>query len=187
MVTINQKIPDFEVKAYHNYEEVVLKSSGFRGSWLVMIFYPADFTFVCPTELEEAANHYEEFKKLGAEVVSVSTDKVETHKAWHDSSPAIQKVNYPMIADPTGKLCREFGVYIEDEGIALRGTFIIDPRGILKTMQINANSIGRSTDELLRTLRAAIYVDKHPGLVCPASWDTGKEALKPGMDLVGKI
>ena len=126
-------------------------------------------------------------KKLGAEVVSVSTDKVETHKAWHDSSPAIQKVNYPMIADPTGKLCREFGVYIEDEGIALPCTFIIDPRGILKTMQINANSIGRSTDELLRTLRAAIYVDKHPGLVCPASWDTGKEALKPGMDLVGKI
>lgn len=187
MITINQKVPEFEVEAYHNDEEKVFHLADFRGSWLVMIFYPADFTFVCPTELEEAAEHYAEFKKIGAEVVCVSTDKVETHKAWHDVSPAIAKVQYPMLADPTGKLCREFGVYQEDKGMALRGTFIIDPKGILKTIEINNNDIGRSTKELLRKLKAAIYVSKHPGKVCPASWEEGEETLKPGLDLVGKI
>lgn len=189
MITINSKIPDFKLKAYDpaKDDEVSVSSADFRGKWLVMIFYPADFTFICPTELEEAAEHYAEFKKLGAEVVSVSTDKVETHKAWHDVSPAIAKVQYPMIADPTGKLCREFGVYIEDEGMALRGTFIVDPKGIVKTIEIHDNSIGRSTGELLRKLKAAIFVSKHPGNVCPASWDEGDKTLKPGLDLVGKI
>ena len=187
MIQINQKIPDFEVKAYHKDEEHIVKASDFRGNWLVMIFYPADFTFVCPTELEEAAMRYDEFKKLGAEVVSISTDKVETHKAWHDTSPAISKVRYPMLADPTGNLCREFGVYQEDEGMALRGSFIIDPKGILKAIEINNNSIGRSTSELLRKLKAAIFVDKHPGKVCPASWEPGQNTLKPELDLVGKL
>ena len=120
-------------------------------------------------------------------MVSVSTDKVETHKAWHDVSPAIAKVKYPMLADPTGKVCREFGVYQEDKGTALRGTFIIDPKGVLKTMEIHDNSIGRSTKELLRKLKAAIFVSKHSGQVCPASWEEGDETLKPGLDLVGKI
>jgi len=187
MITINSKVPEFELAAYHKDEEIKLHLTDYRGQWLVVIFYPADFTFVCPTELEEAAEHYKEFKKIGAEIVSVSTDKVETHKAWHDVSPAIAKVQYPMIADPTGKLCREFGVYLEDEGMALRGTFIIDPKGLVKTIQINHNDIGRSTKELLRTLKACIFVDKHPGKVCPASWEEGEEVLKPGLDLVGKI
>lgn len=187
MIQINKKIDDFQLEAFHKDEKHSIKLSDFRGQWLVIIFYPADFTFVCPTELEEAANHYNEFKKLGAEIVSVSTDKVETHKAWHEISPAIKKVSFPMIADPTGSLCKEFGVYLEDEGIALRGTFIIDPKGVLKTIEINNNDIGRSTQELLRKLKAAIYVDKHPGKVCPASWEPGKDTLKPGMDLVGKI
>ena len=187
MITINQKVPEFELDAYQNDEERTVHLSDYRGNWLVMIFYPADFTFVCPTELEEAAEYYQEFKKLGAEVVSVSTDKVETHKAWHDVSPAIAKVKYAMLADPTGKLCREFGVYQEDKGMALRGTFIIDPKGILKTIEIHDNSIGRSTKELLRKLKAAIYVSKHSGQVCPASWEEGDETLKPGLDLVGKI
>src|SRR3990167_10930705 len=115
MIQINKKVPDFTAKAYYNDEEAEVKLSDFRGKWLVMIFYPADFTFICPTELEEAAEHYAEFKKLGAEIVAVSTDKVETHKAWHDVSPAIAKVQYPMIADPTGKLCREFGVYLDNQ------------------------------------------------------------------------
>ena len=187
MIQINQKVPDFTVKAYHNDEEVEAHLSDYKGKWLVMIFYPADFTFICPTELEEAAEHYAEFKKLGAEIVAVSTDKVETHKAWHDTSPAISKVKYPMLADPTGKLCRDFGVYIEEEGMALRGTFIIDPKGMLKTIEINNNDIGRSTKELLRKLKAAIFVTKHPGKVCPASWEEGGDTLKPGLDLVGKI
>lgn len=187
MITINQKIPEFQGKAYHKDEEHRIKLSDYEGKWLVMIFYPADFTFVCPTELEEAAEHYEEFKKLGAEVVSVSTDKVETHKAWHDVSPAIGKVGYPMIADPTGALCRAFGTYIEEEGVSLRGTFIVDSKGLLKTIEINNNDVGRSTKELLRKLKAAIFVSKNPGKVCPASWEEGEETLKPGMDLVGKI
>lgn len=187
MITINSKVPEFEIAAYQDDEEIKLHLTDYRGSWLVVIFYPADFTFVCPTELEEAADHYKEFKKIGAEIVSVSTDKVETHKAWHDVSPAISKVQYPMIADPTGKLCREFGVYLEDQGMALRGTFIVDPKGFVKTIQINHNDIGRSTKELLRTLKACIFVDKHHGKVCPASWEEGDEVLKPGLDLVGKI
>mgnify|MGYP001580653651 CR=1 FL=1 len=187
MLTINQIIPDFEGKAFHKDEEHIIKLSQFRGKWLVMIFYPADFTFICPTELEEAANHYAEFQRIGAEVVGVSTDKVETHKAWHDTSPAIKKVTYPLIADPTGKLCREFGTYIEAEGVSLRGTFIIDPDGHVKTIEIHDNNIGRSTDELLRKLQAAIFVRENGGLVCPASWEPGKETLKPGLALVGKI
>src|SRR3989338_6719029 len=138
MIKINQKISEleianFELEAFQNEEIKKLKLSDYKGRWLVLIFYPDDFTFICPTELEEAANYYEEFKKLGAEVISASTDTVFAHKAWHDNSPAIKKVKYPMIADPTGKLCREFGTYIEDEGLSLRGTFIIDPDGIVKS------------------------------------------------------
>lgn len=190
MIAINQKVPDFEVAVFQNDKEKKLKLSSLKGKWVVMIFYPADFTFVCPTELEEAADAYAEFKKMGAEVMSVSTDTVHSHKAWHDTSPAIGKVDYPMAADPTGKLCRLFGTYIEegdDEGLSLRGTFIIDPDGVLRSMEINANNIGRSTTELIRKLQAAKFVRENKGLVCPASWEPGKKTLKPGMDLVGKI
>ena len=187
MITINSIVPDIKLKAYHGGEEHQVSLADYKGKWLVVIFYPADFTFVCPTELEEAAEHYEEFKKLGAEVVSVSTDKVETHKAWHDVSEAIKKVRYPMIADPSGKLCREFGIYLEDDGMALRGTYIINPQGMVKAFEVNNNDIGRSTKELLRKLKAAIYVSTHSGQVCPASWEEGQQTLKPGLDLVGKI
>ena len=187
MIQINQEIPDFELEVFHNEEIQRIKLSDYKGKWLVLIFYPADFTFICPTELEEAANYYEEFKKLGAEIMSVSTDTVFVHKAWHDESPAIQKVKYPMIADPTGKLCHAFGTYIEGEGLSLRGSFIIDPDGILKSSEVNANNIGRSAKELLRKLQAAAFVREHTDQVCPASWEPGKETLTPGLDLVGKI
>ncbi len=172
---------------YHHDEEKKVRLSDYNDKWLVLIFYPGDFTFICPTELEETADHYEEFKKLGAEVISVSTDSVHVHKAWHDQSPAISKVKFPMIADPTGNLCREFGTYIEEVGVSLRGTFIIDPDGVLKTIEIHHNDIGRSIAELLRKLKAALFVKENPGLVCPASWQPGEKALKPGLDLVGKI
>lgn len=187
MVKINQKIPDFEAEAFHNEKTVKVKLSKLRGKWIVLIFYPADFTFICPTELEDAANHYAEFKKLGAEVLSVSTDTVFVHKAWHDHSPSIKKIKFPMIADPTGKICREFSTYIEEQGISLRGTFIIDPDGVLKVMEIHDNSIGRSVKELLRKLQAAKFVRENKGLVCPANWEPGKKTLKPGLNLVGKI
>ena len=187
MIKINQTIPDLELEAFHNGEIEKIKLSEHRGKWLILIFYPADFTFICPTELGEIADHYEEFKKLDAEVMSVSTDTAFVHKAWHDNSPTIKKIKFPMLADPTGKLCREFGTYIEDEGLSLRGTFIINPDGILKAFEVHDNSIGRSTKELLRKLRAAKFVREHAGEVCPASWEPGKETLKPGLDLVGKI
>jgi peroxiredoxin (alkyl hydroperoxide reductase subunit C) len=187
IVQIDHEIPDFELEVFHNEEIKRVKISDCKGKWLVLIFYPADFTFICPTELEEAANYYQEFKKSGAEIMSVSTDTVFVHKAWHDESPAIQKVKYPMIADPTGKLCRAFGTYLEEEGLSLRGSFIIDPDGILRAFEVNANNIGRSAKELLRKLQAAVFVREHTAQVCPASWEPGKETLTPGLDLVGKI
>ncbi|MGC8478955.1 MAG: peroxiredoxin [Candidatus Micrarchaeia archaeon] len=187
MVKIGEKILDFETDAYVNDNISKVRLSDYKGKWVVMIFYPADFTFVCPTELEEAAEHYEEFKKLGAEVLSVSTDTVYSHKAWHDTSPSIKKVKYPMLADPSAKICNEFGTYLENEGVSLRGTFIIDPDMVLRGMDIHDNSLGRSTKEILRKLEAAIYVREHPGEVCPASWEPGKGTLKPGLEIVGKI
>ncbi len=191
MVKISQKISDeianFKLEAFQDEKIKKLKLSDYLGKWMVLIFYPADFTFVCPTELEEAANHYDEFKKLGAEILSISTDTVFVHKAWHDNSPAIRKIKFPMVADPTGKLCMEFGTYIEEEGLSLRGSFIIDPEGIVKACEIHDNSIGRSLKEILRKLQAAIFVREHKGEVCPVNWEPGKKTLKPGLDLVGKI
>ncbi len=187
MLTIGEKIPDMSFKAYHNGRAKDIKLSDYKGKWLVLIFYPADFTFICPTELEEAAELYSEFKKCGAEIMSVSADTVFVHKAWHDASPSIKKIKYPMAADPTGKLCRLFGTYIEDEGLSLRGSFIIDPDGALKAYELHDNSIGRNTKEILRKLKAAKFVRENDGLVCPANWEPGKKTLKPGLDLVGKI
>lgn len=187
MIQINQVVPDFEVEAFYNNKIEKIRLSGYKGKWIVLVFYPADFTFICPTELEELADCHDEFKKLGAEVLSISRDTVFVHKAWHDNSPAIKKIKFPMLSDPTGKLCREFGTYIENEGLSLRGTFIIDPDGVLKALEIHDNSIGRSAKELLRKIQAAKFVRETPGQVCPASWAPGKKTLKPGLDLVGKI
>ncbi len=187
MLKIGEKVPDFESDAYYGGDTKKIKLSDYRGKWVVILFYPADFTFVCPTELEEAADYHSSFEEIGAELLSASTDTVFVHKAWHDNSPAIKKIQYPMLADPTGNLCRMFGTYIDHEGLSLRGTFIIDPDGVLKSYEIHDNSIGRSTREILRKLQAAKFVRESDGLVCPASWEPGKKTLKPGMDLVGKI
>lgn len=187
MITIGQVIPEFEVEVFQNNDVRKIKLSDYRGQWLVLIFYPADFTFICPTELEEAAHYYAEFKQQGAEVLSVSTDTVYVHKAWHDQSPAIKQIQFPMVADPTGQLCRAFGTYIEDQGLSWRGSFIVDPDGVLKALEVHDNSVGRSTEELLRKLQAARFVREHHGEVCPASWKPGAKTLKPGLDLVGKI
>ncbi len=192
MIQIGDKIPELQFEAFHNEQTKKIKLSDYKGKWLVLLFYPADFTFICPTELEEAADYYEEFKKLGAEILSISTDTVFVHKAWHDHSPAIKKVKYPMAADPTGKLCRAFGTYIEgdgeeDEGLSRRATFIISPQGILKAYEMHDNSIGRSTEEILRKLQAAKFTREHKGQVCPVSWKPGQKTLKPGLKLVGKI
>jgi len=187
MVKIGDKVNDFQAKAYQNDDIKTVKLSDYKGKWVVMVFYPADFTFICPTELEELADNYEAFQKLGAEILSVSTDTVFTHKAWHDVSPAIKKIKYPMLADASQALSREFGTLIESEGLSLRGTFIIDPDGILKCIEIHDNSIGRSAEELLRKVQAAKFVRENKGEVCPANWKPGKSTLKPGLNLVGKI
>ncbi len=188
MVKIGEAVQDFEFEVFQNEETKKVKLSGYKGKWVVLIFYPADFTFICPTELEEAAEMYDEFTALDAEIISVSTDTVFVHKAWHDNSPSIKKIRYPMAADPTGKICREFGTYIEAAGLSLRGSFIIDPDGVLKAYEVHDNSIGRSAKELLRKLQAAKFVrDAGGAQVCPASWHPGEKTLKPGLDLVGKI
>ncbi|MDA0337985.1 MAG: alkyl hydroperoxide reductase subunit C [bacterium] len=187
MARIGAEIPDFELEAYHQGEIKNIKLSDYRGKWLCLVFYPADFTFVCPTELEDAAKLYPEFQKINAEILSVSTDTAFVHKAWHDTSEAIGKVKYPMVADPTGKLSRAFGTYIEAKGLALRGSFVIDPDGILRTIEIHDLPIGRSAKELLRKLNAAQFVASHGDQVCPANWEPGAATLKPGLDLVGKI
>jgi len=187
MIKIGQKIPDFEFEVFHQERIKKIKLSDYQGKWLILIFYPADFTFICPTELEEMARDYNEFQKLGAEVLSVSTDTVFSHKAWYDNSPSIKKIKFPMVADPTGKLCKEFGTYIEEEGLSLRGSFIIDSEGIVRAFEIHDNSIGRSAKELLRKFQAAKFVKENKGQVCPASWEPGRKTLKPGIKLVGKI
>jgi NADH-dependent peroxiredoxin subunit C len=187
MLAINTIVPEFELEAYQNNKIKRIKLSDYKGKWVVLIFYPADFTFVCPTELEDAETFYDEIKKLGGEIMSVSTDTAFVHKAWHDTSPAIGKIRYPMLADPTGNVCRMFGTYIDKEGLSLRGTFIIDPDGILKTVEIHDNNIGRSAKEMLRKLQAAKFVREHKGNVCPAKWEPGEDTLKPGVNLIGKI
>ena len=184
---IDEGVPAFELEAFHAEKIKRLKLTDYKGTWIVLVFYPGDFTFICPTELEELANHYAEFQKENAEVLCVSTDGVYVHKAWHDTSASVKKITFPMIADRTGKLSRIFGVYLEETGEALRGSFIIDPEGRLKTIEIHHNDIGRSSRELMRKLKAARFVAEHGGKVCPASWEPGEDTLEPGLDLVGKL
>ena len=179
--------PEFKVQAYHNGEFKTVTDKDVLGKWAVFFFYPADFTFVCPTELEDMAEKYEEFKRLGVEVYSVSTDSHFVHKAWHDTSDSIKKIQYPMLADPTGVLSRAFGVMIEEDGMAYRGTFVSNPEGLIKLVEIQDNSIGRNAEELLRRVEAAQFVATHDGEVCPAKWKQGQATLKPSIDLVGKI
>jgi peroxiredoxin len=184
---INSEIKSFSATAFQNGKFEHVTDDDLRGKWSVVFFYPADFTFVCPTELGDLADNYAEFKKLGVEIYAVSTDTHFTHKAWHDTSETIGKIQYPMIGDPTGTITRNFGVMIEEAGLAERGTFVIDPQGRIQIIEINAGGIGRDASELLRKIKAAQYVAAHPGEVCPAKWTPGDATLAPSLDLVGKI
>ncbi len=185
---VGDSVENFTLEAYFEKKIQKMSFEDFKDKWLILLFYPADFTFVCPTELSEAADYYEKFKKDGAEVASISTDTAFVHKAWHDNSKSIGKIKYPMFADPAGKVCRMFGTYIEEEGLSLRGTFIIDPDGKLISADVHDNSIGRSIVEIWRKFQAAKFVRENKGeLVCPASWKPGDKTLKPGVDLIGKI
>ncbi len=187
MALINTKIRPFKAQAFKQGKFIEVTDADISGKWAVFFFYPADFTFVCPTELGDVADHYEELQKMGVEVFSVSTDTHFTHKAWHDSSDTIGKIQYAMIGDPVGILTRNFDAMREAEGLADRATFIVDPDGIIQAMEITAEGIGRDATDLVRKLKAAQYVRAHPGEVCPAKWKEGEETLAPSLDLVGKI
>lgn len=187
MSLIGKNVIDFKVQAYadNNFKEV--SRQDILGKWSVFFFYPADFTFVCPTELEDLANKYEEFQKIGCEIYSVSCDSHFVHKAWHDASKTIQKIKYPMLADPTGTLARGFDVMIEESGMAERGSFIVNPEGKIVAYEIIAGNVGRNADELFRRVQASQFVAEHGDQVCPAKWQPGAETLKPSLDLVGLI
>ena len=187
MSLIGKSLEDFKVQAYHNGKFVEVSKEDVVGKWGVFFFYPADFTFVCPTELGDLADHYDKFQEIGAEIYSVSEDTHFVHKAWADTTETIGKIKYPMLADPTGKLARFFEVLIEEEGMALRGTFIVDPDGVIQAYEVHQNGIGRNAEELLRKVQAAQFVREHGDEVCPANWTPGDETLVPSLDLVGKI
>ena len=187
MSLINTSIKPFKAQAFHNGKFIQVSDADLKGKWSVVFFYPADFTFVCPTELEDLAKSYGEFKQLGVEIYSVSTDTHFAHKAWHDTSEAIKQIEYVMVGDPTHEISRNFEVLIEADGIADRGTFVVDPEGRIQIVEITAGGIGRDASELLRKVRAAQYVAAHPGEVCPAKWKEGEKTLAPSLDLVGKI
>ena len=187
MSMINKEVSEFKVQAFVNGEFKEVSKADILGKWSVFFFYPADFTFVCPTELEDLANKYEEFKAAGCEIYSVSTDTHFVHKAWHDASERIQKIQYPMLADPTHALSRDFDVLIEADGLAERGTFVVNPEGRIVAYEINAGNVGRNADELFRKLQALQFVHEHGDEVCPAKWQPGAETLKPSLDLVGQL
>ena len=187
MALINTPVKPFKAQAFRQGKFIEVSDADLKGKWSVVVFYPADFTFVCPTELEDLAGKYDELQKMGVEVYSVSTDTHFSHKAWHDTSDAIGKIKYTMIGDPTGVVSNNFEVMRAGQGLADRGTFVIDPDGIIQAMEITAEGIGRDADDLVRKVKAAQYVASHPGEVCPAKWKEGEKTLKPSLDLVGKI
>jgi peroxiredoxin (alkyl hydroperoxide reductase subunit C) len=187
MSLINTQVKPFTANAFHNGKFVQVSDADLKGNWSVLIFMPAAFTFNCPTEVEDAATHYAEFQNAGAEVYIVTTDTHFSHKVWHETSPAVGKAQFPLVGDPTHQLTRAFDVHIDEEGLALRGTFIINPDGVIKTLEIHDNAIARDVSETLRKLKAAQFVASHPGEVCPAKWHEGEKSIKPSLDLVGKI
>lgn len=187
MSLIGKKVGAFKVDAYHNNQFIEVSEKELEGKWNIFMFYPADFSFVCPTELEDMAHHYEDFKALGCEVYSISTDTHFVHKAWHDSSSKIGKITFPMLADPSGRIAKDFEVLNEELWQALRGTFLINPRGEIVSYEVNDMGIGRSAKDVYRKLQAALFVEQNGGEVCPANWTPGDDTLAPGIDLVGKL
>lgn len=187
MSLINTKIKSFETNAFKDGKFIKVSDSDFIGKWTVVFFYPADFTFVCPTELGDLADYHEEFEKNGAQIFSVSTDTHFVHKAWHDASDTIKKIKFAMLADPTGQISKNFDVYIEQEGLANRGSFVVDPTGTIQIVEITCDGVGRDAKELFRKFKAAKFTQENPGQVCPAKWTEGSSTLQPNLDLVGKI
>lgn len=190
MFKIDQKFPHFSLETYNPKKDEITRVSldDFKKkSWIILFFYPADFTFVCPTELLDLNKKYKEFKKLKAEVIAVSTDTVYTHKAWIETEQLLSGISFSVAADHNGKLSKELGIYNEENGMTQRAVFIIDKEGILRAVEVVADKIGRNASEILRKLKALDFVEKNPGLVCPASWNEGEKTLKPSIKIAGKV
>ncbi|PNS07527.1 alkyl hydroperoxide reductase subunit C [Solilutibacter silvestris] len=187
MSLINTQVQPFKAQAFKDGKFITVTDADLKGKWSVIIFMPAAFTFNCPTEIEDAAEHYAEFQKAGAEVYVVTTDTHFSHKVWHETSQAVGKAKFALVGDPTHALSKAFDVLIPEEGLALRGTFIINPEGTIKTMEVHDNAIARDVTETVRKLQAAQYVASHDGEVCPAKWKEGQKTIKPSIELVGKI
>ena len=187
MSLIDKEVSEFSVQAYQNKEFKTVTKADIAGKWSVFFFYPADFTFVCPTELEDLQNSYDKFKAAGCEIYSVSCDTHFVHKAWHDHSDRISKLTYPMLADPAHVLAKDCEVLIEGAGLAERGTFIVNPECKIVAYEVNSGNVGRNADELFRKLQACQFVHEHGDQVCPAKWKPGAETLKPSLDLVGEL
>lgn len=187
MSLIRKEIDEFSVNVFVEDDFKTLTKEDILGKWSVFFFYPADFTFICPTELEDLANRYDEFKAAGCEIYSVSCDSHYVHKAWHDVSKTIQKIHFPMLADPNGAVAKSFDVLIDEDGVAERASFIVNPEGKIVAYEVIADNVGRNADELLRRVQACQFVAEHGDQVCPAKWQPGSGTLKPGKDLVGKI
>ncbi len=189
MLMVGKQVPDFEAQAYFPQDKTVekIKLSDYQGQWVVLCFYPADFTFVCPTEINSIARVYSELQKLNVEVLAVSTDTVFSHKVWHESSELIKPVKFPMVSDPKGAVCRLYEVYDEDEGVAVRGRFLIDPDRILRAVEVVYPNVGRNVKELIRQVKAFQYVREHPDEIAPAGWEPGKKTFKPGIEIAGEV
>lgn len=190
-VAIGAAVPDFEMETYDpalgDFSKFSLAANRAAGKWTVLVFYPADFTFVCPTELADLAEQHAALTKLGATVVAVSTDTKFAHMAWRNSEGLLKDVKYPMAADPTGSVSKLFGVYDSATGLALRGTFIINPEGKLVSSEINFYNVGRNAEELLRKMEANVHLMTNPAEACPARWKPGARTLRPSKELVGNV
>ncbi|GAB1436532.1 alkyl hydroperoxide reductase subunit C [Sphaerotilus sulfidivorans] len=191
MSLINTPVQPFKTTAFVNRagkgEFIEVTEESLKGKWSVLIFMPAAFTFNCPPEIVDATDNYAAFQAAGAEVYVVTTGTHFSHKVWHETSPAVGKAKFPLVGDPTHTLTNAFGVHIPEEGLALRGTFVINPEGVIKTAEVHSNEIARDVSETLRKLKAAQFTAANPGQVCPAKWKEGAATLAPSLDLVGKI
>jgi peroxiredoxin len=190
-VSVGANVPDFEMETYEpthaDFGKVSLADIKRAGKWTVLVFYPADFTFVCPTELADLADQHEKLEELGATVIAVSTDTKFAHMVWRNTEGLMKNVKYTLAADPTGTVSRLFGVYDSASGLALRGTFIINPEGKLVTSEVNFYNVGRNASELVRKMEANVHLMANPSEACPANWKPGSKTLRPGKDIVGNV
>jgi len=188
-VKIDTKAPDFTLPAYNpkTDDEEKISLENLKGKWVVLFYYPADFTFVCPTELKDMADEEQTFHDLGVEVFAASTDTIYSHRAWVRHEMLMKKFPYKMLADHTTRVAEMYNILDEETGIAGRGTFIIDPNGIVKWIEVTSGPLGRNSAELIRKIEALQFMENNPGTACPAKWAIGSKTLKPSIKIAGEV